>query len=298
MWRATSAIATGTSWSAGGQRLTSGDGAQTEYAVAGYELDVGLTQPHGIRRRWAAVPLGMRAQRSLVPWAGRRAPTSSSGPSVRLSSLWNGPDPRAVPVGLLPLGIGHHHEPASATARAPLRLLEQRRAVAVALRAPLGVGGERPSGVPLRTTASWPKRSRRRGCRKHGDAAPCLDAERASGFARCGVSTRRSRLPLAARTLLPVRRRIGLAPWHLRAGHGQSSGRPRTGAWPVADGSHRVLLDRWEPRANTWSKRSAPSASRTSSASSVSGRRSTGHARTPARWRRPSAAPSSSAARS
>jgi hypothetical protein len=86
MWRATSAIATGTSWSAGGQRLTSGDGAQTEYAVAGYELDVGLTQPHGIRRRWAAVPLGMRAQKKPRP-VGREAGTDEFVGPVRPPQL-------------------------------------------------------------------------------------------------------------------------------------------------------------------------------------------------------------------
>ena len=95
------------------------------------------------RTRYRAPPPArgkMGKKRSQQPCARRQAgtPTMCRRARPRASSVLLPRLNRIVTVGLLLRRVRDHHKPAPAAARAALPLLEQRRAVAVALRAPLG----------------------------------------------------------------------------------------------------------------------------------------------------------------
>src|SRR5215218_811103 len=113
------------------------------------------------------------SRRGWCPLTGGQPASNPRPPAVRLPRL-RGPEPtRLVPVGLLLARIRDHHKPAPAASHAAVGLLGKRRAVAVALRAPLGAVRDLRVGASEGLKPARKRAPVRFGCRAlFGGACP------------------------------------------------------------------------------------------------------------------------------
>src|SRR5918995_6065541 len=109
------------------------------------------------RRARAYCPPGgeQKQSQALREQTGGHADKSSPRPPSCVESVLPTPASGSLPVWPLFAWVRDEHEPTPAAARGALGLLGQRRAVAVALRAPLGAGGDPGGACWLDATALW-----------------------------------------------------------------------------------------------------------------------------------------------